>query len=51
VREAGGLVTRFDGSTDVVGHGSILAGNATIHTALGRLIDATSHTNETGDTR
>ncbi len=27
VREAGGVVTRFDGSDDVVGHGSIVAGN------------------------
>lgn len=34
VREAGGSITRMDGSTDVVGHGSILAGNAHIYAAL-----------------
>lgn len=38
VREAGGVVTRLDGSPDVLGHGSILAGNAAIHEALGSLI-------------
>lgn len=37
-REAGGLVTRPDGSDDVVGHGPILAGNPTIHRLLGRLL-------------
>ena len=31
VREAGGLVTRLDGSADVIGHGSIVAGNPTVH--------------------
>jgi myo-inositol-1(or 4)-monophosphatase len=31
VREAGGVVTRFDGSNDVVGHGSIVAGNPALH--------------------
>jgi myo-inositol-1(or 4)-monophosphatase len=36
VREAGGVVTRLDGSEDVLGHGSILAGNPAIHAALGR---------------
>ncbi len=36
VREAGGRVTRSDGSEDVVGHGSIVAGNPALH---GWLID------------
>ena len=31
VREAGGLVTTLDGSADVLGHGSIVAGNPTLH--------------------
>ena len=31
VREAGGRVTRLDGSNDVLGHGSLVAGNATLH--------------------
>jgi myo-inositol-1(or 4)-monophosphatase len=38
VREAGGLVTRMDGDADVLGHGSILAGNPAIHGALGELL-------------
>jgi myo-inositol-1(or 4)-monophosphatase len=37
-REAGAVVTRMDGSADVVGHGSILAGNPAIHAALGTLL-------------
>jgi myo-inositol-1(or 4)-monophosphatase len=37
VREAGGIVTRMDGSPDVVGHGSILAGNPLIYDALANL--------------
>jgi myo-inositol-1(or 4)-monophosphatase len=40
VREAGGLVTRLDGSPDVLGHGSILAGNPVIHRTLGELLHA-----------
>jgi myo-inositol-1(or 4)-monophosphatase len=36
VREAGGRVTRLDGSEDVLGHGSIVAGNTALH---GWLID------------
>jgi myo-inositol-1(or 4)-monophosphatase len=40
VREAGGLVTRLDGSLEVVGHGSILAGNPAIHEALGHALAA-----------
>ena len=40
VREAGGLVTRLDGSPDVLEAGSILAGNAPIHAALGALVRA-----------
>jgi myo-inositol-1(or 4)-monophosphatase len=39
VREAGGVVTRLDGSADVLGNGSILAGNPVIHVALGRELD------------
>lgn len=34
IREAGGIITRMDGSDDVVAQGSILAGNAPIHAAL-----------------
>lgn len=38
VREAGGIVTRLDGSHDVVGYGSILAGSPPMHAALGALL-------------
>ncbi|HEX2166626.1 MAG TPA: inositol monophosphatase family protein [Longimicrobiales bacterium] len=38
VREAGGVVTRLDGSMDVLGQGSLLAGNPVIHAALGDLM-------------
>ena len=34
VREAGGVVTRLDGTTDLVGagkHGPVVAGNRTLH--------------------
>lgn len=31
VREAGGMVTTFEGSEDVLGHGSIVAGNPELH--------------------
>lgn len=31
VREAGGMVTRLDGGSDVLGHGPIVAGNAALH--------------------
>jgi myo-inositol-1(or 4)-monophosphatase len=41
VREAGGVVTRIDGSDEVIGHGSILAGNPAIYQALGSLIRST----------
>ena len=34
VREAGGVVTRPDGSPDVLGSGAIVAGNATMHSWL-----------------
>jgi myo-inositol-1(or 4)-monophosphatase len=40
VREAGGVVTRLDGAADVVGHGSILAGNRAVYAALAHLIGA-----------
>jgi fructose-1,6-bisphosphatase/inositol monophosphatase family enzyme len=40
IREAGGIVTRIDGSEDVIGPGSVLAGNAFIHTALGATLAA-----------
>jgi myo-inositol-1(or 4)-monophosphatase len=43
VREAEGIITRVDGSADVLGHGSILAGNAAIHAALGTLINGIEH--------
>ncbi|HEX6135317.1 MAG TPA: inositol monophosphatase family protein [Longimicrobiales bacterium] len=40
VIEAGGVITRMDGSDDVIGDGSILAGNPAIHEALGSLLRA-----------
>jgi myo-inositol-1(or 4)-monophosphatase len=41
IREAGGVVTRLDGSDDVIGPGSLLAGNPHIHAALGATLAAT----------
>ena len=38
VREAGGVVTRLDGGDDVIGDGSIIAGNPTIHALLAPLV-------------
>lgn len=38
VREAGGIVTRLDGNDDVLGPGSVLAGNPRVHAALRRLL-------------
>jgi myo-inositol-1(or 4)-monophosphatase len=38
IREAGGVVTRVNGSSDVMGPGSILAGNPAIHTQLARVL-------------
>jgi len=38
VREAGGIVTTLDGSADVLGHGSIVAGNPTMHRWLLNLL-------------
>lgn len=39
IREAGGLVTRLNGRGDVFQtHGSLLAGNAAIHAALGEIL-------------
>jgi myo-inositol-1(or 4)-monophosphatase len=38
VREAGGVVTRLDGGSDVLGHGSIVAGNPDIYEALAELL-------------
>lgn len=38
VREAGGMVTRLDGSSDVLGPGSLLAGNPSVHAALGDMM-------------
>jgi myo-inositol-1(or 4)-monophosphatase len=40
VREAGGIVTRLNGAAQVLGHGSILAGNPGIHRALGHALAA-----------
>jgi myo-inositol-1(or 4)-monophosphatase len=40
IREAGGLVSRLDGDVRVLGHGSILAGNASMHAQLGALVNA-----------
>jgi len=38
IREAGGIITRTDGDPDVLGHGSILAGNPYIHGQLHELL-------------
>ena len=40
IREAGGVVTTLDGSDDVLGHGSVVAGNATLHEWLRRLLES-----------
>ena len=40
IREAGGIATRLDGSQDVIGNGSLLAGNRYIHAALGAALSA-----------
>src|SRR5712691_5280770 len=40
VREAGGVVTTLDGSADVLGHGSIVAGNPVLHRWLLDLVRA-----------
>jgi myo-inositol-1(or 4)-monophosphatase len=46
VREAGGVVTRLDGSSDILGYGSLLAGNPVIHAGLGELVqNATNSAN------
>jgi myo-inositol-1(or 4)-monophosphatase len=47
IREAGGVVTRFDGDTQVLAHGSLIAGNPAIHAALAELL-AASMTTQTG---
>jgi myo-inositol-1(or 4)-monophosphatase len=47
VREAGGLVTRLDGSNDVIGHGSLLAGNPAVHAALGELMRSAAAATDT----
>jgi myo-inositol-1(or 4)-monophosphatase len=38
IREAGGVATTFDGSNDVLGDGSIVAGNPALHRWLGDLV-------------
>jgi len=38
VREAGGTVSRVDGDADVIGAGSVLAGNSRVHEALAVLL-------------
>jgi myo-inositol-1(or 4)-monophosphatase len=38
VREAGGVVTRLDGDTEVLAPGGLLAGNPVIHATLGDLL-------------
>jgi myo-inositol-1(or 4)-monophosphatase len=50
IREAGGVVTRMDGSDDVVGQGSILAGSRALHAALGALLHDTAGSS-TGERR
>jgi myo-inositol-1(or 4)-monophosphatase len=47
VREAGGVVTRLDGSADVLGHGSLLAGNASVHAAQGDLVRRAAESTDT----
>ena len=44
IREAGGIVTRIDGSDDTLHHGDILAGNPVIHEQLGALLRRVDHT-------
>lgn len=39
VREAGGVVTTLDGDSDVLHHGSVVAGNAAMHRWLAELLD------------
>jgi myo-inositol-1(or 4)-monophosphatase len=34
IREAGGVVTQIDGNPDVIGAGSLLAGNPQVHAAM-----------------
>lgn len=46
-REAGAIVTRMDGSADILGHGSILAGNPAIHAQLGARLRATAPAGKT----
>jgi myo-inositol-1(or 4)-monophosphatase len=41
VREAGGVMTTLDGSDDVLQHGSVVAGNPTMHRWLVDLLRAT----------
>jgi myo-inositol-1(or 4)-monophosphatase len=40
IREAGGVITRTDGSADVVGHGPIVAGNPYIYPVIRGIVDA-----------
>ena len=47
LREAGGIVTRLDGSADVLGHGSLLAGNPSVHAALGDLVRRAAESTDT----
>ncbi|HSK18869.1 MAG TPA: inositol monophosphatase family protein [Longimicrobiales bacterium] len=47
VREAGGVVTRLDGSADVLGHGSLLAGNPSVHAALGDVVRQAAEATDT----
>jgi myo-inositol-1(or 4)-monophosphatase len=46
-REAGAIVTRMDGSADILGHGSILAGNPAIHAQLGERLRTASPAGKT----
>ncbi len=51
VREAGGVVTTLDGGDDVLGGGSVLAGNRSVHAALGALLRGASRHDETMNPR
>ena len=41
IREAGGVVTRLDGSANLLGAGSVLAGSPTLHRMLADVLDGT----------
>jgi myo-inositol-1(or 4)-monophosphatase len=42
VREAGGVITRIDGTDDMMTSGTVLAGNRAVHAGLGRILHSTT---------